>query len=189
MVYNGNELLLDGSTGGGVIPIGTGSATASASIGPRRVTLQTQGAVTINPGGASGAGFEVVVSVNGTFVLDVDCTVQETTGGSGPGAFVSGVPAWIGRKALAGTYPLQALTQIRRVGSDGSGTTSGSRSITQIFTPSPCRPDIDGTPGLTPADVFLFLSEYFVGRGDFNRDGTRNPTDIFDYLSAYFARC
>jgi hypothetical protein len=185
-------LVADGSTGGGVIPggpVGSASASSRYELQPRRLSFSGSVDVTLGAGNGPDQGAEVVSQVQATFVVDVDCTVSETAGSGGTGVGITGVPKWIGQKVLAGTYPVEVLAQIRRVGSQGAGTSGGSRSLTQVLTPSPCRPDIDGVAGLSPADLFLFLSEYFAGRGDFNRDGVRNPTDIFAYLSAYFARC
>jgi hypothetical protein len=57
-----------------------------------------------------------------------------------------------------------------------------------------CRANFNGVDGLTPADIFAFLSAYFTDpagdlRTDINSDGVRTPSDLFAFLNAYFAGC
>jgi hypothetical protein len=38
-------------------------------------------------------------------------------------------------------------------------------------------------------DFFDFLTDFFAGSSDFNRNGATNSQDFFDFLTAFFAGC
>jgi hypothetical protein len=52
-----------------------------------------------------------------------------------------------------------------------------------------CAADWDGDGELGSDDFFAFVSDYFVGQGDFNTDGAMDSNDYFAFLTAYFEGC
>jgi hypothetical protein len=51
-----------------------------------------------------------------------------------------------------------------------------------------CLADWNGG-GLSIADVFAFINDWFIGTADFNHSGDITTDDIFDFLNAWFAGC
>ncbi|HVU64931.1 MAG TPA: PA14 domain-containing protein, partial [Phycisphaerales bacterium] len=54
-----------------------------------------------------------------------------------------------------------------------------------------CHADYNGLDGVTVADIFDFLNDWFAGVGRADFDGVDGPTveDIFDFLNAWFGAC
>lgn len=135
-----------------------------------------------NAGATTASGFRVEVLVNGSSLGTL-------------GAFsLPGNTAGFLQNVLLGALPTGSVDVTVRLDSSGAVTESneGNNSVTYSFVVlSPCRPDFNDDGALTVADIFAFLSAWFVAdpRADF--DGVSGITvgDIFAFLAAWFAGC
>jgi len=66
------------------------------------------------------------------------------------------------------------------------GTYKGDATTCSTFTcVGACRCDVTGDGRLTSEDIYRFINGWLAGVGDFNNDGTTDPTDVTDFLSCY----
>jgi hypothetical protein len=53
----------------------------------------------------------------------------------------------------------------------------------------PCAADWDANGSLNSADLYAFLTDFFAGNADFNRDEETDSRDFFDFVTAFLSGC
>ncbi|MBY0310431.1 MAG: hypothetical protein K2W85_00020 [Phycisphaerales bacterium] len=114
-----------------------------------------------------------------------------TIAGSSTGGFrVTRVHAPIG--VALGARAINGETEVFTIVS-GQGPNGFETALlrTRVFVSAlaSCVADWDSSGVLDPADIFMFLNDWFAGVADFNASGTTDSVDIFDFLNAWFSGC